>query len=57
MRENSRPGRGKVRWEMMSPELGARAVRLRRGQDRVQGAMGQGSVTNGLGVGQRREKG
>lgn len=41
----------------MSPELGARAVRLRRGQDRVQGAMGQGSVTNRLGVGQRREKG
>lgn len=50
--ENSRPGGGKVRWERKRPELGARVVRIeRRGQDRVQGAMGQSLDTDKLGGG------
>lgn len=56
-KENSRPGGGKVRWERKRPELGARVVRIeRRGQDKVQGSMGQGLDTDKLG-GEKERKG
>lgn len=43
---------------MISPEpLGAGAVRLRRGQGRVQGIVRQGLGTDRRGVGQKRENG
>ena len=43
---------------MIGPEpLGAGAVRLRRGQGRVPGVVGQGLGTDRPGVGQRRENG
>ena len=57
-KENFRPGRREVRWEMIGPKpLGAGAVRLRREQGRVQGVVGQGLGTDRPGVGQRRENG
>lgn len=42
---------------MIGPELGAGAVKLRRGQGRVEGVVGQSLGTDRPGVGPRREKG
>lgn len=42
---------------MIGPELGAGAVRLRRGQGRVEGVVGQSLGTDRPGLGQRRENG
>lgn len=49
--------RGKVRWERKRPELRVRDVRIeKRGQDRIQGTVGQGLDTDKLVREQRREK-
>ena len=48
--------RREVRWEMIDPEpLGAGAVRLRRGQGRVQGVVGQVWVLTGRGGAKERK--
>lgn len=51
---------GKVQWVRMRPELGVKAVRTeRRGQDSMQGTVGQGLGADKLGAGgagQRRYK-
>lgn len=50
--------RREVRWEMIDPEpLGAGAVRLRRGQGRVQGVVGQVWVLTGRGWGKGQKMG